>query len=277
MNSVFISHSRADARTAASLAEVLTSEGVRVRRTDELVSGSDWQAEILSAIRRCTIFVGMIDDPTPNVMLELGYALGAAKQVLLVGSEEARVPFDVASLPVARFDAYDRGSLYAIAEALRGKDKTQPTTEADWSGVRERLRHMVENAEYRDRVSPREFETLVLEFLQELGFRAVHMPPNHDGGYDMAINQPRTSFSAVVEVKKHTMTSKLGVAHVSQLVGAVTLAEASCGILVTTSDFSSSARALACRAPQPILLMTLDDLANSTLESITGGGQGLQS
>ena len=104
MKSVFISHAYSELSKVQLLTEILQSENVSVIRADEMVFGAEWQAEILSMIRKCSLYVALVDSPSPNVMLELGYALGAAKPVLLIASSETKIPFDVAALPVARFN-----------------------------------------------------------------------------------------------------------------------------------------------------------------------------
>lgn len=269
MRSIFISYSRSDAEKARLVADTLLTEGLSVSRPDKLVPGSDWQAEILSAIRQCSVFVALIDEPTPNVMLELGYALGVSKPVLLIGSPEAQIPLDVASLPMARLDQSDIGSLFAIVEQLRNKSSANAAPKPELLGVRDQLKRMLEDADYLEQVSWREFESLVLAFLRELGFDAVQMPATHDGGYDILAKDPQTSFKAMVEVKKYTKSSMLGVSIVHQLLGALSISDASCAILVNTSGFSESARSMAKKAPRRIILLTLEDLVASTRETIT--------
>jgi HJR/Mrr/RecB family endonuclease len=268
VKSIFISYSRADAPKAILLAHELAKQGAKVMRPDELAASAEWHAEVLSAIRRCSVLLAFIEEPTPNVMFELGFALGAAKPVLLVGYPESRIPFDVATLPIARFDENDPGSLLTISEWISEATGTDVTPTQPFMDVRTRLERMRRDPEYLDQVSPRDLESSVLAFLQELGFIAEQMPPNHDGGYDILAKNPQGSVLAVIEVKKHQHNGVLGLAQVRDLVGALTLADAPCAILVTTGRFSASARDMAKRAPRPVLLMTLDELVTSTQESI---------
>ncbi len=269
MKSVFISHSRSDTDMVNLVAEMLNREGIEVSRADYLSQGSDWQAEIQSAIRRCGILIAFIDELTPNVMLELGYALGAAKQVLLVGGPDARIPFDVASLPVIRLDRYDNRSLFAIMDKIRSAAHVEATPVQEFDVARDHLEHMLHDSSYLEQVAPQEFESSVRTFLQELELDAEQMPMAHDGGYDILVRDPHARLHILVEVKKYTQNSKVGVAVVRQLLGATMVQRASGAILVTSSDFSASARSFAERSPVPILLMTLAELAASTRESIT--------
>ena len=269
MKAAYISHSRSDAQNARILAELLATRGVDVAKTEELALAAEWHAEIFSSIRRCSLFVAFIEEgPIPSVMLELGYALGAGKPVVLVSGRETRIPLDIAALPVVRFDEDDRSSMVAMAEEIRRKASADVTPEQQFLGVRDRLECMLTDPDYLDRVSPREFEESVLAFLRELGFDAELMPPNHDGGFDILARDRGTSLLAVVEVKKYQRNAMLGVAPVRQLIGAMTVSDATCAILIATSRFSPSALDVARRAPRRVLLMTLDDLVSSTRESI---------
>jgi HJR/Mrr/RecB family endonuclease len=202
-------------------------------------------------------------------MLELGYALGAAKSVMLVGGSETRIPFDIATLPVVRFDIHDSRSLFTIADGIRRRATTDLAPEEQSLDIHVRLERMLRDPEYLDQVSPREFESAVTAFFRDLGFVADQSPPTHDGGYDILLTDPQTSVTAVVEVKKYQRSGMLGLANVRQLVGAMVVNGAKSGILVTTSRFSPSARNLAQKAPRPVLLLTLDDLVKSTRDSIT--------
>jgi hypothetical protein len=252
---------------AELLKDLLDREGFQVTRVDQHLAGQDFAAALQSAIRRCSTLVALVDQPTSNVMLELGYALGAAKQVVLVGGSGARVPFDVSSLPMVRLDPGDPGSMLKISKALRGviEDKA-PIAPSE--GGRSNLERMLSDAEFLDSVTPGEFEEFVLEYLRELGLKADLSPPSADGGYDI-VAELSDSSRVIVEVKKYSGSSRVGLSHVRQLVGAMMLSDASCGILVTSSQFSSSALGMAESSPRPVVLLTLGDLARSTKESIT--------
>ncbi len=60
---------------------------------------------------------------------------------------------------------------------------------------------MLEDANYLEQVSWREFESLVLGFLRQLGLDAIQLPATHDGGYDILAKDPQTSFKALVKLR----------------------------------------------------------------------------
>jgi hypothetical protein len=268
MRPVFISYSRSDVRRADQLAAVLEKEGMPVSKEDALFLRGDWQAEILSAIKRCSAFVAFIDEQTPNVMLELGCALGAAKPVLLIAGHNARIPFDVASLPVLQFDEGDTGALFAIAEHLRSISKSDAQPDHQFPNLREHLVKMATDSDYLEHVTAMQFESYILRFLQQLGFETVQTSRTQDVGYDMLIRYPSASFEAAVEVRKYTRNGVVGVSVVRQLLGALMVSEIPCAILISTNPFSESAQSMAQKAPARIVLMTLDELLDSTGERI---------
>ena len=265
MKRVFVSYSHAasDAKTAERIQEFLRNEGFEVWRVDRLVAGSDWRSEILSAVRRCSAFVALVDESNPNVMLEIGYALGASKPVFLVSNRGSHVPFDVASLPVFQLDS--QLSLSQLSEALHAvKSEAAP---GDVAGGRDVLRRMLEDADFLESVGFREFETSVALLFRELGFETEELPSSHDGGYDIRAVIPQDRFVAIVQAKKYSRGTRIGVENVRALLGALTMSKASCAILAATSEFSASARSLANSSPG-IILLTLEELLSATVDSL---------
>jgi hypothetical protein len=269
MSKVFISHTHEQRDNANDLAMVLEKFGFQPLRVWESTPGTEWQAEILSSIRRCSAILVLIDDISPSVMLEVGYALGAGKRVVLVGSPETRVPFDMASLPLVRMEDIDFFSVSRLAGLLHVRLGPEPGPEPDPSdSAYERLERMLGDSEFMDAVSPRDFEILVSKFFVDLGLSVSPTQRGSDAGYDLSIKVPESNTFAVVEVKKNSRSSRIGVAHVHQLVGAATLAGARGGILISTSGFTASALSMATSGPVPVVLVTLEELLQ---EASVGG------
>jgi hypothetical protein len=91
-----------------------------------------------------------------------------------------------------------------------------------------------------EQMSPLEFEVLVKDLLQRLGWRAETTKPSHDGGIDViAVNdEPLTGGRMIVQCKRYT--GVVGSPAVRELAGAATHAHAK-GVLITTSYFSADA------------------------------------
>jgi hypothetical protein len=266
MRSVFISHSFGDTADAHLLQRFFEVEGLQVWRPDSMLDSSEWRASTLSAIRRASVVVVFIDEPTPNVMLELGYALGAGKEVLLVGSHTTRAPSDVAALPIRRIDRLDSQTLQEVLEVVR-QVAAPDASDIEIGSGRSLLLRMIEDPDVMEAVSPEAFEQAVCDFLNDLGLEAEQIPAGRDAGFDVRARRPGTEFDAAVEIKKYSHGTRLGVSHVRQLLGSMTLADLNYGMIISTSDFSKSARSLAEASPLPIALFGLRDVVSATADS----------
>jgi hypothetical protein len=243
------------------LADVLRKENVSVfTEAESLVTGAEWHAELLAQIKRCSLFVALVDDLGQNVMFELGYALGAAKQVLLMADPDTPIPFDIASLPVARFDNYELSAVYDVAEKLLSKLGDSERSSLDLIEGKQALRYLANNPDYVEQLSPREFEVFVAKLFNELGFETNQTPAQSDVGYDLVLWDKDQQTKTIVEIKKYARSSKLGVASVHQLLGNMMLSDASSALLVTSGGFSASAVDMAKKSPRSIKLLTLEEL-----------------
>lgn len=94
-------------------------------------------------------------------------------------------------------------------------------------------------------LSPRKFEELVAELLSDLGYEVELTPASRDGGKDILayMPTPHGRILCLVEVKRYRQDHKVGVELIRQLYGTLVDANASSAMLVTTSSFSSGARA----------------------------------
>ena len=270
MKSVFISYSQRDAEKVAILVNELNKLGLRVFTPNELSVGSDWQASLMSELRKSSLFIAFLsEESSQNVMFELGYALGAAKQVLLVCRSGARIPSDIASLQYISFDESDPSSLSFLIEGIRKKTESVKTYEPQLRDAKSTLERMLNDGEYLEQVSPREFEEVVAEYFKELGFFAEMNRDGIDGGYDMVLTtEPKGRVHAIVQAKKYQAGGILSVSHVRQLVGSMTISGVAGGILVTNARFSPSSHDVAKRSPKPLLLFTIADLVTSSKRAV---------
>lgn len=273
MKKVFLSHAKGDADLYYMLAHVLEEENVSVFRADRLQAGDEWRSEILSAIRRADIFIAAMDDLNPNVLLELGYALGAGKNVLLLRSPGTKVPFDVASLPVKTIDRFDLTTAGEIVEWIRNIT-IRETPAQDFPNPRALFEAILSDPELLDSITPREFESQMADLLTTIGFDVDLLPERNDHGFDIFLREYDTGLRIVVEVKKHNRNSRVSVSDVQRIVGAAVVASASAAMIITTGGFTSSAHYFSENSPLPVLLLSLDELVAMSKESITSACTG---
>ena len=107
------------------------------------------------------------------------------------------------------------------------------------------------------RLTPREFEHLIAEQLTDLGCGRVRVTPfTRDGGKDLLayFDLDLGTLLCLVEAKKNRPDRPVGVELVRSLYGVVCHEDASHGTLVTTSTFSSDARAFQLEHPHRLSL-----------------------
>ncbi len=99
-------------------------------------------------------------------------------------------------------------------------------------------------------ISPRSFEKLVASIFRNQGFDVELTPQAKDGGFDLLAIQHSSytgSSHYLVECKRYAEANKVGVDIVRSLYGVVADRNATKGLVVTTSFFTSGARGFADR------------------------------
>jgi hypothetical protein len=104
-----------------------------------------------------------------------------------------------------------------------------------------------------DNIDPLEFEELVRDLLEKMGYHATLTKASHDGGIDVeAVNpEPIVGGKLVIQCKRYAAT--IGAPLVRDLFGAMNDAGASKGILITTSHFSVDAHKFAQGKPLDLI------------------------
>ena len=112
------------------------------------------------------------------------------------------------------------------------------------------------------KISPRQFEEVIAELLSGLGMEVVLTPVTRDGGKDiLAYMQTELGrILCLVEAKQHNEKRPVGVSLVRTLYGTVVDHQASNGMLVTTSRFSSPARSFQERHKYQLSLKEYEDV-----------------
>jgi len=101
---------------------------------------------------------------------------------------------------------------------------------------------------YPERLSsltPDDFEAMMAEIYNKLGFQVERTPATHDGGKDIIVTKPTDfgDFIYYVECKKYSPQRPLGVGIVRQFSGTIEADRVNGGFLATTSYFSEPAKA----------------------------------
>ena len=100
-------------------------------------------------------------------------------------------------------------------------------------------------------LKPSEFETYVGMLFERAGYRVKQTGGKGDRGIDLMVN--RNGRTSVVQCKRYG--GDVGPGAVRELIGAMTNAGATRGVLVTTSGFTSGAKQEAGKAPYDMELL----------------------
>lgn len=106
------------------------------------------------------------------------------------------------------------------------------------------LKYLSENPQAFYQLTGTEFEIVMTEIYNKLGYKVERTQPTKDGGKDIIIRKPEIlgDFIYYVECKKHAANRHIGVGIIRSLVGIVNTDRVNGGILATTSYFSRDAK-----------------------------------
>jgi restriction endonuclease Mrr len=254
---IFVAHSYSDApELAAELTRALTVAGHETCQPDtSLEPGDNLIASISTAIRRSDLMVALLTGRNLNVYYELGLATGAHVPTLVASRELENIGFDLASAPYVQLT----GNVAIDVEAIvrRIADVAEVGSKVA-RGARQSaeltLAEAAADPSVLENVTPFEFERLVENLFEERGFQ-IYATPTTNREVDLIIGgDPPT----IVEVKRYSRGRLVSVGAVRGLLGAMMATGAGRAILVSSSGFTSAARAAA--AEWPVELMTLEDL-----------------
>jgi hypothetical protein len=229
-------------------------------------------AETMAAIREADVLVAYIGgwEANPNVLLEVGYALGAGKNVGLVShGETAHLPAALNSLRV--FLSGDNTWIEQLFEFIVSAPSTQ-SKGRKFESAHAELSALLKSPDLLEKISPYRFELLIFEYLKETMPLDEVRVFNEVRDYDVVIDDVEHGLTCAIEVKKLAAQSYIGAGDVFRLIGRFEIQPVNSAMLITTSQFTKSAIDFAGKSPIPLQLLTLSDFlkipTSSLLESI---------
>lgn len=224
--------------------------------------GEDLHTSLTEAINRCSVFICFTSEMNPNVMFELGYALGKNKEIILIGDSWS-IPADLQHMAYIPRDSPPYDILVQVQKCLLAHGDRTPYLGLDPESPRCTLNTLVQRPELLDSLEGREFEELIRHWFLMKGYEVNLQEAMRDFGYDFLV-EPFRGNCAAVEVKKYRTTSKVPVSVVRQLLGAMVMERIPLGIVISSAPFTESALFFARKSDTPVLLWTLQDLVRMT-------------
>jgi hypothetical protein len=229
---IYLSHSAADAGSAAALLRLLVASEHTVLRS----TSTDGPGDIMAKIMSSEGFVSYLLHPEPDNSVELGIALGAGIPTILVGAvgEPSVVDaFDLPSVAPTGSPVLDAHAVMTILERLppTRRHRLPPTS----------LSALVADPETLDSIDSDAFEQLVWQWFISSGAELERVGPL--AGADFRLHHDNREF--LVEVKKRSRQGRVPVDGVRSLAHAVQHSGSAGGLLITSSPLTSAARSIA--------------------------------
>ena len=116
---------------ASQIAEVLKGQDIEPVLATDITSSDALSDQIQAAIRRAEVVVADLTGANPNVLFEVGLALGLSKPVLLLSQGPAKdVPFDLRTQQVAMYRPEDPATVRRYVELWLRDVRTRRQTAA---------------------------------------------------------------------------------------------------------------------------------------------------
>jgi hypothetical protein len=266
MKRIFLSYSRdRDHLLASRLKHFLeASSRFQVLDSSESHFENEQMPQIKSQIQRASVLIAMFRTKNSNVLFETGIALGAGKQILIMGGEPEALPVDLRSLPYVVTSGDIETDFTAVLRRLDSLNIEEEKPRPIYNSVAEKLQTYRNDPDYFESMSPLEFEELLTQWFENHGFRPNRTEKTHNFGVDFVAQSPIDQSTIVMEAKKFDRQSRVSMRDVMALLGAATLFGASTAVLVTSSSFTKAALEMAAESRNPKLrLLTMEEVLQS--------------
>lgn len=219
--------------------------------------GKGLQKSIADLINKCNIFICFFNKENPNIMFELGYALGKNKKIIVIGNYN-EVPFDVRNMIYIQRGSQPYELLNYLEKYINKSQDKELSLKVLSGNILTDLDNLVLNPEVLDNIDDCEFESMIADWFKAKGYN-VEKPYHYDTGYDFRVSPFKDSI-AIVEVKKYKMTSQVPASVIRQIVGAMALEKVPFGIVISSAPFTQAASYFALNIETKVFLWTLSDL-----------------
>lgn len=217
-------------------------------------------------ISQADVIIALIKDKTPLVFYELGYASALGKKVLIISESEFDLPKALKNYNYIRFDSGISNAIYHVVNFLERTNIDMKSYKKNISNFNDLIINFRKNSQIIDSVSGRDFEEFLLTYFRKKGIDVVRPSSTSDYGFDFILNDWNGFHKTIVEVKKYNRNSKVSVNTIQQVVGAMNIYEADHAVIITTSEFTASAKEFASSMTKKIELWDMDFLMKNLLE-----------
>lgn len=275
MKAIFLSHNYSDQK-AREIAWSLRKIGERADSfslitASEMLPGREIGVSLFEQIKKASLVIAVLNETSSSALLELGYALGTGKVVLLVADMRSNLPPDLSSIQAIDYSLPVDEIAVRLSTAIEKLERNDRLRRPELpKNLDEMLRLQIEYPEKFEQISAYDFERAVRNAFLERGYEIQDADPSQDFGFDF--RSTKGGQTTLVEVKKYSSNGKVSIDVVQQLLGAIHAYDVSKALLICTSDFTDSARGFASRYANELELWTAEELARFTGREPTRSG-----
>lgn len=223
----------------------------------------DSEMSLIDAIRKSGFVLAIVVGNDPNVFFEVGIAMGARKPVLLVSTSSVTLPFDLRSVNCIMTETMTEETIIRVIEHLRVQRFDEAASQGSGGTFGEVLQWFHTDPARFETVDSQEFCRCVREWCVNKGMHVEDTEIPKDAGYDFWLRDYESNRRTLVDVRKHSSSSKVSVVHVRALLGVIYAEGADHGVLVSASDFTRSAYEFAERCEPKVELWTMENLLST--------------
>lgn len=205
-------------------------------------------------ISKSDVFIAIINEKSQFVFYELGYATALGKKVLIISESEYDLPSSLKKYNFIRLDSGMSNAIYNVNNFLQKTNIEERSISENISNFKDLIINFRENAQIIDRVSGPEFVEFIFNYFRNTGADVYRPNTTTDYGYDFILRDWKGFPKTIVEVKKYNRNSKVSVNTIQQVVGAINIYEADHAVIITTSEFTASAKEFASSMTKEIEL-----------------------
>jgi len=225
----------------------------------------DWGKSSLNLIATCDLFLAFIYGNIANVLLELGYAMGIGKPVLIVSLPNKELPPDLLNVRFIKANSFDISLINRIIHTLdvlttSGYETKENRLVDKFIDIDSAYKAYLHKPNCFDQIDYKAFEDLVYQWLKANEFDPERIKNVSDGGADFIAHNYKGHAKTLIELKKLNMNGRVSINHVQQFIGAIEPWKADWGIFITTSDFTDAAKAFADSSNANVELWNLEKL-----------------
>ena len=260
MNSVFISCSYND-NYAKSMIEQLkqaSSDSIDLINDKQLLSNKEVDA--FDPIKKCDFFICIFDRTNTNIMLELGYALGQNKDVILIG-DFGDIPYELRNyLFINKNEDINKVIMQIIEKTMKNKSDKKLKENYCFENKDELV--VMKNTELINTMNYKEFEDVIFDYLIKKNPSINIIKSKKDTMFDFLI----PSLNCYIDIKKYNNNSKVSLSAIRSFLGLMIENNIKKGIVLSSVEFTLSALDFVKKVKgleYNIILLTLNNLLES--------------